>query len=162
LVGARPVFADVDRDSGNLTAESIARVLTPRTRAIIPVHLAGWPCDMHSIMALADERGIKVLEDCAQAHGARLGPRAVGSFGHASAFSFCQDKIITTGGEGGLFATNDTATWDRLWSYKEHGKTWHSVYEREHRPGFRWVHDRFGSNWRLTELQAAIGRIQLR
>ena len=163
LLGARPVFADVDRDSGNLAADTIARVITPRTRAIIPVHLAGWPCDLDPIMDLAEERGINVLEDCAQAHGARYKGRSVGSFGQAAAFSFCQDKIITTGGEGGLLATNDTSLWDRAWSFKDHGKTWEAVYERQHPPGptFRWVHDRFGTNWRLTELQAAIGRIQL-
>lgn len=164
LLGARPIFADVDRDSGNLTAETIARVLTPRTRAIIPVHLAGWPCDLNPIMTLADQRGIKVLEDCAQAHGARYKGRPVGSVGHAGAFSFCQDKIITTGGEGGLLATHDDMLWERAWSFKDHGKTWEAVYERQHPPGptFRWVHDRFGTNWRLTEPQSAIGRIQLR
>ncbi len=164
LQGARPIFADVDRDSGNITAETIARVLTPSTRAIIPVHLAGWPCDLDPIVALAEERRIKVLEDCAQAHGARYKGRPVGSIGHAGAFSFCQDKIITTAGEGGLLATNDGVLWDQAWSFKDHGKTWDAVYERQHPPGptFRWVHDRFGTNWRLTEPQAAIGRIQLR
>ncbi len=161
LLGARPVFADVDRDSGNITAESIARVATSRTKAVIPVHVAGWPCDMDPIMALAEHLGIKVLEDCAQAHGARYKDRPVGSIGHAAAFSFCQDKIITTGGEGGLLVTNDETLWERSWSFKDHGKTWESVYARAHGPGFRWVHDRFGTNWRLTELQGTIGRIQL-
>ena len=161
LLGARPVFADVDRDSGNITAESIERVLTPRTKAIIPVHLAGWPCDLDPIMELAEARGIKILEDCAQAHGARYKNRPIGSIGHAGAFSFCQDKIITTAGEGGLLATNDDEVWERSWSYKDHGKTWDAVYERQHGPGFRWVHERFGTNWRLTEPQAAIGRLQL-
>lgn len=163
LQGARPIFADVDRQSGNITAETIARVLTSRTRAIIPVHLAGWPCDLDPIMELAEERGIKVLEDCAQAHGARYKERPIGSSGHAAAFSFCQDKIVTTAGEGGLLATNDASLWDQAWSFKDHGKTWEAVYDRQHPPipTFRWVHDRFGTNWRLTELQAAIGRIQL-
>lgn len=161
LQGARPIFADVDRDSGNLTAETIARVLTPQTRAIIPVHLAGWPCDLDPIMALAEQHGIKVLEDCAQAHGARYKDRPVGSIGHAAAFSFCQDKIITTGGEGGLLVTNHESLWESAWSFKDHGKTWDAVYERKHGPGFRWVHDRFGTNWRLTEPQSAIGRRQL-
>jgi dTDP-4-amino-4,6-dideoxygalactose transaminase len=161
LQGARPVFADVDRDSGNITADSVAKVLTPNTRAIIPVHLGGWPCAMDPIMSLAEERGIKVLEDCAQAHGARYRGSAVGSIGHAAAFSFCQDKIISTGGEGGLLATNDSELWERSWSFKDHGKTWEAVYDRQHGPGFRWVHDRFGTNWRLTEPQAAIGRRQL-
>lgn len=162
LQGARPVFADVDQDSGNLTADTIERALTPRTRAIILVHLAGWPCDMDPILRLAQASGIKVLEDCAQAHGARYKGRPVGSMGHAGAFSFCQDKIITTAGEGGLLATDDEELWDQSWSYKDHGKTWEAVYEREHGPGFRWVHDRFGTNWRLTEAQSAVGRLQLR
>lgn len=162
LLGARPIFADVDRDSGNITAETIERVLTPQTRAIIPVHLGGWPCDLDPVVALAKPRGIRILEDCAQANGARLRDRAVGTFGDAAAFSFCQDKIITTGGEGGLLATDDEKLWDDAWSFKDHGKTWHAVYEREHGPGFRWVHERFGTNWRMTEPQAAIGRVQLR
>jgi len=161
-VGARPVFADVDRDSGNITAETIARVLTPRTRAIIPVHLAGWPCDMAAIISLAEGRDIKVLEDCAQAHGATYNGKPVGSLGDAAAFSFCQDKIISTGGEGGLLATRDEALWESAWSFKDHGKTWESVYQGQHGPAFRWVHERFGTNWRLTEPQSAIGRIQLR
>jgi dTDP-4-amino-4,6-dideoxygalactose transaminase len=162
LQGAKPVFADVDRDSGNLTAASIERVLSPRTKAIIPVHLGGWPCDMDEIMSLANARGIKIIEDCAQAHGATYKGRAVGSIGHAGAFSFCQDKIITTGGEGGLLATNDEELWARGWAFKDHGKSFEAVYEREHAPGFRWLHESFGTNWRMTELQAAIGRVQLR
>jgi dTDP-4-amino-4,6-dideoxygalactose transaminase len=162
LQGARPIFADVDSDSGNITAETIARVLTPKTRAIVLVHLAGWPCDLDPIMALAEPRGIRVIEDCAQAHGARYKGRPVGSIGHANAFSFCQDKIMTTAGEGGLLATNDEQLWERAWSYKDHGKTWEAVHLRQHGPGFRWVHDRFGTNWRLTEVQSAIGRRQLR
>lgn len=162
LQGATPVFADVDRDSGNLTAESIERVLSPRTRAIIPVHLGGWPCEMDEIMSLAEGRRIKVLEDCAQAHGAALRARPVGSIGHAGAFSFCQDKIITTGGEGGLLATDDEDLWLRAWAFKDHGKSYKAVYERDHAPGFRWLHESFGTNFRMTELQAAIGRTQLR
>lgn len=161
LNGARPVFADVDPDSGNITAETIERVLTPRTRAMVPVHLAGWPCDMKPIVSLAERHGIKVLEDCAQAHGARYKGIPVGSIGHAAAFSFCQDKIITTGGEGGMLVTRDEQLWERAWSFRDHGKTWSAVYERQHGPGFRWVHERFGTNWRLTEMQAAIGRLQL-
>ncbi len=160
--GAVPVFADVDRDSQNITAESIKEVLTSRTKAVICVHLAGWPCDMDPIMALADKHGLKVIEDCAQAHGARYKGRAVGSIGHVGAWSFCQDKIMTTGGEGGMVTTNDRALWLRMWSYKDHGKSWEAVYEREHAPGFRWLHESFGTNWRMMEMQAVIGRIQLR
>ena len=160
--GATPVFADVDADSGNLSAETIARVLTPRTRAVICVHLAGWPCDMDPIMALAEQHGLKVIEDCAQAHGARYKGRSVGSIGHVGAWSFCQDKIMTTGGEGGMVTTNDEALWRSMWSFKDHGKSYAAVYEREHPPGFRWLHEGFGTNWRMLEMQAAVGRIQLR
>lgn len=160
--GATPVFADVDRDSGNLTAATIEAALTPRTRAVIVVHLAGWPCAMAPIMALADAHGVKVIEDCAQAHGAANGDRMVGSFGQVGAWSFCQDKIITTAGEGGMVTTEDPTLWSAMWSYKDHGKSWEAVYERPHPPGYRWVHDSFGTNWRMLEVQAAIGRIQLR
>lgn len=160
--GATPVFADVDPLSGNLTAETIAAVLTPRTRAVIVVHLAGWPADMAPIMALAERRGLKVIEDCAQAHGARDRGRAVGSIGHVGAWSFCQDKIMTTGGEGGMVTTDDRDLWARMWAFKDHGKSFEAVYERAHPPGFRWLHESFGTNWRMLEMQAAIGRIQLR
>jgi len=160
--GGAPVFADVDRDTQNITADSIAAVLTPRTRAIVCVHLAGWPCDMDPIMELARRHGLFVIEDCAQAHGAQYKGRPVGSIGHAGAWSFCQDKIMSTGGEGGMVTTSDTGLWKRIWASKDHGKSWDAVYEREHPPGFRWLHESFGSNWRMTEAQAAIGRIQLR
>lgn len=160
--GATPVFAEVDAESGNISAETIARVLTPRTKAIICVHLAGWPCDMDPIMALAQKHCLKVIEDCAQAHGARYKGRNVGSIGHVGAWSFCQDKIMTTGGEGGMVTTNDEDLWRRMWSYKDHGKSYEAVYERQHPPGFRWLHESFGTNWRMLEIQAAIGRIQLR
>lgn len=160
--GAIPVFADVDRDSQNITAETIGAKLTPRTRAVICVHLAGWPCDMDPIMALAKERDLVVIEDCAQAHGARYKGRSVGTIGHIAAWSFCQDKIITTGGEGGMVTTNERELWSRLWSLKDHGKSWEAVYEQQHPPGFRWQHENFGTNARMTEMQAAIGRIQLR
>lgn len=160
--GATPVFAEVDADSGNLTAETIARVLTPRTKAVVLVHLAGWPCDMDPIMALADRHGFKVIEDCAQAHGATYKGRSVGSIGHVGAWSFCQDKIMTTGGEGGMVTTNDETLWRAMWAYKDHGKSYEAVYEREHAPGFRWLHESFGTNWRMLEMQAVIGRIQLR
>ena len=160
--GAVPVFADVDLDSQNFTAETISAVLTPRTKALICVHLAGWPCDMDPIMDLAAEHDLKVIEDCAQAHGAHYKGRPVGSIGHIAAWSFCQDKIMTTGGEGGMVTTNDRQLWADMWAYKDHGKSWEAVYEREHAPGFRWLHESFGTNWRMLEVQAVIGRIQLR
>lgn len=159
--GAKPVFAEIDADSGNITAETIKAALSESTRAIICVHLAGWPCDMDGIMALADEHGLFVIEDCAQAHGARYKGRSVGSIGHIGAWSFCQDKIMTTGGEGGMVTTNDEQLWRKMWAYKDHGKSYAAVYETEHPPGYRWLHESFGTNWRLTEMQSAIGRIQL-
>ncbi len=160
--GATPVFADVDLDSGNLSAATIASKLTPNTKAIIPVHIAGWPCEMGDIMELAQERQLVVIEDCAQAHGALLDGRSVGSIGDVGAWSFCQDKIMTTGGEGGMVTTNNAETWAKMWSYKDHGKSWDAVYNKQHPPGFRWVHDTMGTNWRMLEMQAAIGRVQLR
>ena len=159
--GATPVFADVDGDSGNISPTTIAAVMTDRTRAIIPVHLGGWPCDMDGIMALAEPRAIAVIEDCAQAHGARVGERSVGSIGHVGAWSFCQDKIMTTGGEGGMVTTDDEQLWRKMWSFKDHGKDWDAVYTRAHAPGFRWVHESIGTNWRMLEMQAVLGRIQL-
>jgi dTDP-4-amino-4,6-dideoxygalactose transaminase len=159
--GASPVFADVDVDSGNINAQTIEAVLTNRTKAIICVHLAGWPCDMGPIMALAERHGLKVIEDCAQAHGARYKGQSVGSIGHVGAWSFCQDKIMTTGGEGGMVTTNDQDLWRAMWSFKDHGKSYEAVYERDHPPGFRWLHENFGTNWRMLEMQAVIGRIQL-
>ncbi len=160
--GATPIFADVDLDSQNFTGQSIEAVLTPRTRAVICVHLAGWPCDMDPIMELAAQHDLMVIEDCAQAHGAYYKGRPVGSIGHIGAWSFCQDKIMTTGGEGGMVTTNDRALWADMWAYKDHGKSWEAVYERQHAPGFRWLHESFGTNWRMLEVQAVIGRIQLR
>ena len=161
LRGARPVFADVDPVSGNITADTVRAVLTPATRAVIAVHLAGWPCDMDPLVRLGDERGFAVIEDCAQSHGAMYGSRMTGSIGRIGAFSFCQDKIMTTGGEGGMLVTDDPALWERAWSYKDHGKSYDAVFNREHPPGFRWLHESVGTNWRMTEMQAAIGRRQL-
>ena len=160
--GARPMMSDVDRASQNITAHTIKPMITPKTKAIIAVHLAGWPCDMDSIMVLAREYGLKVIEDCAQAHGATYKGKPVGSLGDMAAFSFCQDKIISTGGEGGMLTLNDRNLWEKAWAYKDHGKTCDAVYNRQHPAGFRWLHESFGTNWRLTEMQSAIGRIQLR
>lgn len=159
--GATPVFADVDLNSQAITAESIKAVLTPRTKAVIVVHLAGMPAEMDSIMALSEKYGFYVIEDCAQAHGAKYKGRSVGTIGHIGAWSFCQDKIMTTGGEGGMVTTNDKELWSRMWSYKDHGKSYDAVYNRQHPPGFRWLHDSFGTNWRMMEMQAVLGRFQL-
>lgn len=163
--GAKPVFADVDRDSQNITADTIKKVITNRTRAIIAVHLAGLPCEMDAIMALAKKHELAVIEDCAQAPGAFYKARPIGSFGDAAAFSFCQDKIMTTGGEGGMVVTNNKDIWSKIWSYKDHGKSYDAVYSNNDLkpgPSFKWLHESFGTNWRMTEMQAAIGRVQLR
>ncbi len=159
--GARPVFADVDSDSQNISPQTVAPVITAKTRAIMCVHLAGWPCDMDGFRDLIGTRAIKLIEDCAQAHGARYKGKPVGGLGDVAGWSFCQDKIMTTGGEGGMVTCNDPDLWKRMWAYKDHGKSWDAVYNREHAPGFRWLHESFGTNWRLTEMQSAIGRIQL-
>jgi dTDP-4-amino-4,6-dideoxygalactose transaminase len=160
--GAKPVFVDVDRDSQLITAETIASAITPRTRAILPVHLAGWVAEMDDIMALARKHDLVVFEDCAQCHGARYRGRHAGTIGDAGSWSFCQDKIMTTGGEGGLVTMHDEARWRKAWAYKDHGKSWAAVYEKPHPPGFRWLVESFGTNWRMTEMQGALGRIQLR
>ncbi len=160
--GATPIFADVDLQSGNITAESIEKVISNKTKAVICVHLGGFPCDMDPIMSLAKNHNIKVIEDCAQGHGAKYKGRSVGSIGHISAWSFCQDKIMTTGGEGGMVTTNDENFWRFMWEYKDHGKSYDAIYHRSHPTGFRWLHESFGTNWRMLEMQAVIGRIQLK
>jgi dTDP-4-amino-4,6-dideoxygalactose transaminase len=160
--GAVPVIADIDPVSQNITADSIKAVLTPKTKAIVAVHLAGWPCDMDPIMALAKIHGLKVIEDCAQAHGATYNGKAIGSIGDMAAFSFCQDKIMTTGGEGGMVTTNDRILWEKAWSFKDHGKSYELVNQVNHPSGFRWLHESFGTNMRMTEVQAGIGRRQLK
>jgi len=159
--GGVPVFADVQLDSGNICPESIKNKITDKTKAIICVHLAGWPCDMADIMVIAQQYDLKVIEDCAQAHGATYDGKPVGSIGDIGCWSFCQDKIMTTGGEGGMITTNNKYYWQKMWSFKDHGKDYDAVYNQKHAPGFRWLHNSFGSNYRMTEIQAAIGRIQL-
>ena len=160
--GAKPVFADVDSNTQNIHAKSIQDQITPKTKAIIVVHLAGLPCDMDPILRLAKKNQLVVIEDCAQAHGASYKGHPVGSLGDVAAFSFCQDKIMTTAGEGGMVVTNSDEIWRKAWSFKDHGKSYEAVYERDHPPGFRWVHESFGTNFRMTEVQAAIGRVALR
>jgi dTDP-4-amino-4,6-dideoxygalactose transaminase len=162
IAGAKPVIADVDRVSGNMSVETIHHVRTDKTKAIIVVHLAGWPCDMDPIMKYAKQHDLLVIEDCAQAHGASYEGRKVGSFGNAAAFSFCQDKIMTTCGEGGMVVFQDKDTWSQAWSFKDHGKSYDAVYSDAHAPGFRWLVDSFGSNYRMTEIQAGVGRFQLK
>lgn len=160
-LGAIPVLADIDLNSQNITAQSIEKLITSKTKAIVVVHLGGWPADMPSIMNLAEKYNLKVIEDCAQAHGAKIDGQLVGSFGHMSAFSFCQDKIMSTGGEGGVLLTNDSEAYEKMWAFKDHGKSFEAVYRKSHPPGFRWLHESFGTNWRFTEMQSAIAMKQL-
>jgi dTDP-4-amino-4,6-dideoxygalactose transaminase len=160
--GATPIFVDVDLSSQNITPNSIRSVITDKTIAIFCVHLVGWPCEMDEIMAIAEEHDLYVIEDCAQAHGAKYKGKPIGSIGHIGCWSFCQDKIMTTGGEGGMVTTDNESLWRKMWAYKDHGKSYEAVYERDHSEGFKWLHESFGSNWRMTEMQATIGRIQLK
>ncbi len=163
LRGARPVVADVDPLSQNMTADTFLAAFTPHTKAVIPVHLAGWPVDMPALLAAARSKNVAVIEDAAQAHGAAVNGAPVGGFGQIGCFSFCQDKIITTGGEGGMVVTNDEQLYRRMWSYRDHGKDFDAIHDQRMSAGatFKWVADSFGTNMRLTEVQAAIGLAQL-
>ncbi|OUV40638.1 MAG: aminotransferase [Rhodobacteraceae bacterium TMED111] len=160
--GGIPVFADVCPNSQNFRSSNILKLITKKTKAIVCVHLAGWPCEMDNIMKIAKKNKLFVIEDCAQAHGAKYKGKSVGSIGHIGCWSFCQDKIMTTGGEGGMVTTNSKNLWKKMWAYKDHGKSYDKVYNKKHQDGFRWLHDSFGSNGRMTEIQAAIGRAQLK
>ncbi len=160
-IGAKPVFVDVCLKTQNILPGKIKAAITSKTKAIICVHLAGWPCEMDEIMHIANKKNLYVIEDCAQAHGARFKGKSVGSIGDIGCWSFCQDKIMSTGGEGGMVTTNNKKFWQKMWSYKDHGKSYDAVYKKNHPPGFRWLHESFGTNWRMTEIQGAIGRYQL-
>jgi dTDP-4-amino-4,6-dideoxygalactose transaminase len=160
--GAKPIFVDICPNSQNFRSTEILKKISPKTKAIICVHLAGWPCEMEKIMDIANKYNIYVIEDCAQAHGAKYRGAPLGSIGHIGCWSFCQDKIMTTAGEGGMVTTNSNKLWKKMWSFKDHGKSYAAVYKKSHPPGFRWLHESFGTNWRMTEIQGAIGRIQLR
>ncbi|MBL4630173.1 MAG: DegT/DnrJ/EryC1/StrS aminotransferase family protein [Paraglaciecola sp.] len=162
LAGLTPVFADIDRETQNITSETIQPLITDNTSAILCVHLAGWPCEMDDILTLAKEHNLFVVEDCAQAHGAKYKGKPVGGIGDIGTWSFCQDKIMTTAGEGGMVTTNNKKLWEKIWSFKDHGKSWAAIYEKEHPPGFRWLHESFGTNWRMLEMQAAVGIKQLK
>ena len=161
-LGAKPVFIDIDRNSQNMDPESIEAAITPNTKAIMAIHLAGWPCEMDKIKEICDKHNLFLIEDCAQAHGAKYKGQSVGSFGDVNAWSFCQDKIMTTAGEGGMVTTNNKDYWSTVWSFKDHGKNYDTVYNKEHPPGFRWLHEDHGTNARMTEIQSAIGRLQLK
>jgi len=162
LSGAKPIFVDVDENSQNIMYNTVRNAISSKTRAVIAVHLAGWPCELDALRALCDERNLYLIEDCSQAHGAKYKDKPVGSFGDVSIFSFCQDKIISTGGEGGLLVTDDEEIWKRAWSYKDHGKDYDLMFNALKPKGFNWAVKSFGTNYRMTEMQAAIGRIQLK
>ena len=161
-VGATPVFADVDLDSGNLNASTIKKKISKQTKAIICVHLGGLPCEMDKIIKLARESDIYIIEDCAQAHGAVYKKQSVGTLGDVAAWSFCQDKIMTTGGEGGMVTTNNKSLCAKMQSYKDHGKNFNKISKPQNKIGFRWIHDSFGTNFRMTEMQSAIGKCNLK
>ena len=162
MLKAEPIFADVDRDSGSITAKTIEPLISKKTKAISLVHLGGWPADMEGIRNLAQSKNLFLVEDCSQAHGATISGKSVGSFGDISTWSFCQDKIISTGGEGGMVTTSNENLYNKVWSFKDHGKTLEALKRSDQSNTFKWLHEELGSNFRLTEMQSAIGRIQLR
>jgi len=148
-VGARPVFVDIDPGTFNLDPSWIDRAVTSRTRAILPVHLFGRPCEMAGILGAAARHGLKVLEDCAQAFGARFHGKAVGSLGHAGAFSFFPTKNLSGFGDGGLLATDDPTLADAARMLRVHGSR------------RKYHNEVVGYNSRLDELQAALLRVKL-
>ena len=160
--GLTPIFADIDRYSMNICPKSIEKNISKKTKAIICVHLYGMPCDMKKINKLCTKFKLKVIEDCSQAHGTKISKKYVGSFGDISVFSFCQDKIISTGGEGGMIATNNKKLHNKIWSLKEIGKNktkYHKVDNSSN--NFPYLHDSIGTNARITEIQSCIGNYQL-
>lgn len=160
-LGATPVFSDIQSESGNIDPEHIQKLITKKTKAIIVVHLAGWPCEMGKILNLSKKFKIKIIEDCSQAHGAKLDKKYVGSFGDLSIWSFCNDKIMTTGGEGGMIATNNKEYYKKANSYKDHGKNFEKIKNNKKKIGFQYVHDDLGTNYRMTSMQGALGIYQL-
>ena len=159
---AIPVFADIDLCSQNILPSSIEKKITNKTKAIICVHLAGWPCEMDEINKIAKKRNLVVIEDCSQAHGAKYKDKFVGSLGDIGTFSFCNDKIMNTLGEGGIITTSSKKYWKRIWEYKDHGRDWYKSNLKYNDNKFKWIVNSFGSNYRLTEAQSLVGRIQLR
>ncbi len=157
ICGCTPIFADCDYNSQNVTLNTIKSVVTKKTRAVILVHLAGWPCEMEEIVDWCHSNNIFVIEDCAQSHGAKYNNKYLGTFGDINAWSFCQDKIITTGGEGGMITTNNTDYYLKARSFKDHGKNYEKMLVPSPPGLFKWVHDTIGTNLRMTEMQASIG-----
>jgi len=160
-IGATPIFADVCPQTNNITHETVAEVISAQTKAVVCLHYAGLPCDMDPILDLAFSKNLSVVEDCSQALGAQYKGHPVGSLGDISYFSFSDDAIVTTAGEGGMVATNKFQFWDRMRAHKDGGKSFDKMtYLMPIND--KLVHDRFGTNLRMTELQGAIGRLQLK
>jgi sugar O-acyltransferase (sialic acid O-acetyltransferase NeuD family) len=164
--GGIPVFVDVDINTQNITLDNIKKGISKKTKAVILVHLAGITCDCEEIVEWCHKHHIYVIEDCAQCHGAKYNNKYAGTFGDINAWSFCQDKIISTGGEGGMVTTNNEELFKKAWSYKDHGKNYDKILDENSdlfkneppRAGFfRNVHDSIGTNFRMTEIQASLG-----
>jgi dTDP-4-amino-4,6-dideoxygalactose transaminase len=160
--GAIPIFADVRKEDHCIDPEDVASKIGERTKAVIPVHLYGNVCEMGELMEVAEAHDLRVIEDCAQAHGAEYHGRRVGTIGDAGCFSFCQNKTFTTGGEGGAVTTDDE---DLAWhcrSFRDHG---YDVEKRlsllEAEGTLPYIHSRVGYNYRMTEIQSAIGLAEL-
>ena len=149
LAGATPVFVDIDKDTFNIDPDKIEAAITPKTKAIIPVHLYGQPADMDKIMAIAKKHNLKVIEDCCQAIGAEYKGQKVGTFGDFGCFSFYPTKNLGGMGDGGMITCNDQELYDRIVALRNHGGA------------IRYYHDELGVNSRLDEIQAAILRVKL-
>ena len=159
----KPVFVDIDLNTQNILVDDIKKKITKKTKCIICVHLGGLPCEMNEIMKIAKHNKIKVIEDCSQAHGAMLDGKLAGSFGDIAVWSFCNDKIISTLGEGGMISTSNKNLYNKLWSLKDIGKNIKKYYENNKKKiGFQWLHDSIGTNARLTEIQSYAGYYQLK
>ena len=157
--GYIPVFADVNLLTQNILIDDIKKKITKRTKAIICVHLAGLPCDMNSIKKLANKKKIKIIEDCSQAHGASIDNKQVGSFGDISTWSFCNDKIMSTLGEGGMISTNKKKLYEICKRFINHGTNFKKNKKTEK---FIYNKDYFGTNLRITEIQSYAGLEQLK
>ena len=161
LKGAKVRFADVDIDSGNISSETIEPLINSKTKAITVVHLGGWPADIKNISLLAKSYNVKLIEDCSQSHGAMFDKQYVGTFSDLSVWSFCNDKIMSTCGEGGMISAKDSEIFKKLWSYRDYGKDKELVDNLPQDSSFKWLHSNFGSNLRMTELQSAVGKLHL-
>ena len=162
VLGLKPIFADVDFDSGNITAETIEPLINKKTKAISVVHLGGWPANLIEIKDIAKAYNLKLIEDCSQAHGAKINGLNVGSIGDIGTWSFCQDKILSTGGEGGMITTSHENIGAFISSWRDHGKDIKKMFTKNQSSAFRYIHDNLGLNYRMTEIQSKIGDMQLK